>query len=74
MVLITIVTGANLNQLITGGPHIVVDLGYFWSSPESEAGVLKAAGPVSLPGGKLSAKFCVEHQREFTRPGKRMEV
>ena len=24
MVLITIVTGANLNQLITGGPHIVV--------------------------------------------------
>ena len=23
MVLITIVTGANLNQLITGGPHIV---------------------------------------------------
>ena len=24
MVLITIVTGANLNQLITGGPHLVV--------------------------------------------------
>ena len=23
MVFITIVTGANLNQLITGGPHIV---------------------------------------------------
>ena len=28
MVLITIVTGANLNQLITGGPHIV---GTFYS-------------------------------------------
>ena len=28
MVLITIVTGANLNQLITGGPHIV-EANYF---------------------------------------------
>ena len=27
MVLITIVTGANLNQLITGGPHIVLIVG-----------------------------------------------
>ena len=32
MVLISIVTGANLNQLITGGPHIVRSIGilFFW--------------------------------------------
>ena len=33
MVLITLVTGANLNQLITGGPHVVEMVGGFPVSP-----------------------------------------
>ena len=29
---ITIVTGANLDQLITGGPHVVVNINSKWKS------------------------------------------
>jgi hypothetical protein len=35
---ITIVTGANLNQLITGGPHIV------WHQSVSQCNVIAIAG------------------------------
>ena len=44
MVLITIVTGANLNQLITGGPHIVCNFDHRFGVP-----TLRAAYPNGLP-------------------------
>ena len=41
MVLITIVTGANLNQLITEGPHIAWQMRWSWGGAPSEATLKK---------------------------------
>ena len=64
MVLITIVTGANLNQLITGGPHIVGLLFAFIVGVRGRGHALMPHPHRSVPSSGLSALFVLNDKRE----------
>ena len=58
MVLITTVTGAFVNQLITGGPHIVwIHCDFSWIKPLPVSGWNVQVGP-SLDGENSESRRC----------------